>query len=78
MALEASRFAARVEKELGIKVKLLDERLTSWEAERTAAETRPRSRRKHQDLNSLAAAVLLRDYLSLKRGELLPSAAAKE
>jgi putative holliday junction resolvase len=78
MGQEASRFAARLEKALGIPVRLLDERLTSWEAERTAAETRLRSRRKHEDLDSLAAAVLLRDYLSLKRGESLPSAAAKE
>lgn len=78
MGHEASRFAARLEKAIGIPVRLLDERLTSWEAERTAKETRPRSRRKHEDLDSLAAAVLLRDYLSLKRGESLPSAAAKE
>lgn len=78
MTQEASHFAARLEKEFGIKVKLLDERLTSWEAQRTARETRPRSRRKHQDLDSLAAAILLRDYLSLKRGESVPSAAAKE
>jgi putative holliday junction resolvase len=78
MAQEASRFAARLEKELGVRVVTLDERLTTWEAERTAAETRPASRRKHKDLDSLAAAVLLRDYLSLKQGDALAPCAAKE
>ena len=36
--------AARLEKELGIPVELVDERLTSWEAAQTMAETRPASR----------------------------------
>src|ERR1700722_10595621 len=34
MAGEAARFAARLRKELGLEVELMDERLTSWEAER--------------------------------------------
>ncbi len=63
MAEEAERFAARLQKELHIEVELLDERLTTWEAKRTVAETKPFSRRKRSSVDDVAAAVLLRDYL---------------
>lgn len=59
MAEEAARFAARLKKELGIEVELLDERLTSWEAEQTLAGTR----RSGAPLDDVAAAILLREYL---------------
>ncbi|HXX20551.1 MAG TPA: Holliday junction resolvase RuvX [Candidatus Acidoferrum sp.] len=75
MADEAERFAARLEKELGIPVDLHDERLTSWEAGQLAAETKPSSRRKRGPLDDVAAAILLREYLERQRGE--PSARAK-
>jgi putative holliday junction resolvase len=74
MANEAARFAARVEKETGISVELVDERLTSWEAERIVAETRspgslkPAKGRRRAPLDHIAAAVLLRDYLERTRG----------
>lgn len=67
MAEEAARFAARLHKELGIEVELLDERLTSWEAEQTLAETRGAGRREGQPRDDVAAAVLLRDFLEQKR-----------
>jgi len=38
MADEAKRFAERVRKQLGVPVELVDERLTSWEAERILEE----------------------------------------
>jgi putative Holliday junction resolvase len=38
MAEEASRFAERVRKQLGVPVAMVDERLTSWEAERLLEE----------------------------------------
>lgn len=38
MAEEAERFAQRVRKQIGIPVKMVDERLTSWEAERLLEE----------------------------------------
>lgn len=60
MATEATRFAARLQKELGVPVELRDERLTSWEAERMAADP---GLRKNPDIDSLAAAILLREYL---------------
>ncbi|HTZ99867.1 MAG TPA: Holliday junction resolvase RuvX [Candidatus Aquilonibacter sp.] len=61
MAEEAARFAARLRKELGIEVELLDERLTSWEAGQTLAATgRGRER---APIDDVAAAILLREYL---------------
>jgi putative Holliday junction resolvase len=38
MADEATRFAERVRKQLGLPVEMLDERLTSWDAERLLEE----------------------------------------
>jgi putative Holliday junction resolvase len=67
MAEEAARFAARLGKATGIGVELVDERLTSWEAERTVAETRSAVKRKRKAIDDVAAAVMLRDYLE-KRG----------
>lgn len=69
MAQEASRFAARLEKELGIGVVLVDERLTSWEAEQLMGDRSPKNRRKRKHVDDVAAAVLLRDYLSEARRE---------
>lgn len=60
MATEATRFADRIQKELGLPVKLRDERLTSWEAEQMAAQL---GLRKNADIDSVAAAILLREYL---------------
>jgi putative pre-16S rRNA nuclease len=62
MADEASRFAARLEKELGLPIELLDERLTSWEAENSLPEAKS-ARRKGAAVDDLAAAILLREYL---------------
>ncbi|HEX4074461.1 MAG TPA: Holliday junction resolvase RuvX [Candidatus Acidoferrales bacterium] len=63
MAEEAARFAARLRKELGVEVELLDERLTSWEAEQTVAQTRPARGRDRAPVDDVAAAILLREYL---------------
>ena len=78
MANEAARFAARIEKEIGIDVELVDERLTSWEAAQTVAETRPSARRKREPLDDVAAAILLRDYLEQTRGRAHGAAAEKD
>lgn len=72
MAEEAARFAARVQKELGVRVELADERLTTWEAEQISGAGGPlgpagASRRKRRPLDELAAAILLRDYLARPR-----------
>jgi putative Holliday junction resolvase len=78
MANEAARFAARIEKEIGIDVELVDERLTSWEAAQTVAETRPPARRKREPLDDVAAAILLRDYLEQTRGRTRSGVAEKD
>ena len=68
MAEEAARFAARIRKELGIEVDLVDERLTSWAAHQELAETARASKRDDRstapESDDLAAAILLRDYLA--------------
>ncbi len=75
MAGEASRFAARLQKELGLPTELLDERLTSWEAENNLLEGRAR-RSKGAPVDDLAAAILLREYLE-KSHERRPAAAGE-
>lgn len=67
MAKEASRFASRIKKELGLPVELRDERLTSWEAEQTLKENAGR-KSKETHLDSIAAAILLRDFLDSNHG----------
>jgi putative holliday junction resolvase len=81
MANEAARFAARLEKETGIGVELVDERLTSWEAKQTIAETHSSAsskKRRRKPLDDVAAAVLLRDYLERTRGTVRGTGAEKE
>lgn len=77
MAEEAERFARRVQKQVGVPVEMVDERLTSWEAERLLEETRGRfmhaeklgsGRKKQNDaakpsVDAVAAAVILQEYL---------------
>jgi putative Holliday junction resolvase len=75
MAEEAARFAVRVERDLGIETELLDERLTSWEAERTVTQGRA-SRRNAGRIDAIAAAILLREYLERHRPA-VPAAAGR-
>ncbi len=69
MAEEARAFAARLQKALGLPVKLVDERLTSWEAEQGVAERTPARRigdrraKRRPDTDSRAAALILEEYL---------------
>jgi putative Holliday junction resolvase len=67
MAAEAAQFAARLAKALGIETELVDERLTSWEARQTVAETTTRRRGQRSQIDDVAAAVLLREYLEHRR-----------
>lgn len=71
MASEAASFAERIRRDLGIPVGLVDERLSSWEAEQTLAgghsTKRPSPSPKSRRLDDLAAAVILRDYLHSAR-----------
>jgi putative holliday junction resolvase len=77
MAEEAERFARRVQKQIGVPVEMVDERLTSWEAERLLEETQgrfiheeksARARKKklvrsRVTVDSIAATVILKEYL---------------
>jgi putative Holliday junction resolvase len=63
MADESARFAARLRKELGLEVELVDERLTTWEARQIRPGSNRDKGRKRPSVDDLAAAVLLRDYL---------------
>jgi len=74
MSAETRAFAARVEKALGIRVELMDERLSSWEAAQIISGKKSRVRRvggagndasraRKKPLDDVAAAVILRDYL---------------
>lgn len=76
MAEEAERFARRVRKQIGVPVEVVDERLTSWEAERLLEETQGRflhdeksggGKRKsgpaRATVDAVAAAVILNEYL---------------
>jgi putative Holliday junction resolvase len=78
MAEEATRFAARLRKQLSLPVDMLDERLTSWEAERLLEEQSGRvlheakthTKGAHRgagharaSVDAVAAAVILKEYL---------------
>ena len=80
MAEEAERFARRVRKQIGVPVEVVDERLTSWEAERLLEETQGRflhaeksggGKRKsgpaRATVDAVAAAVILNEYLERQR-----------
>jgi putative Holliday junction resolvase len=62
-ALEVESFARRVESEFGLPVHLVDERLTSYEAESTIPPARRRSVRSSGLIDSRAATIILQDYL---------------
>jgi putative holliday junction resolvase len=80
MAEEAARFAERVRKQLGVPVEMVDERLTSWEAERLleeqagrvihgarAAHKKPKKAEPKASVDAIAAAVILKEYLEQQR-----------
>jgi putative holliday junction resolvase len=74
MAEEAARFGQRVHKQMGLPVEMVDERLTSWEAERLLEEQQGRTihaasskQRKKENpklgVDAMAAALILKEYL---------------
>jgi putative Holliday junction resolvase len=77
MAEEAERFAQRARKQIGVPVEMVDERLTSWEAERLLVEEFGRKYHDESDkkkkvasdkpsVDSVAAAIILREYLATR------------
>jgi putative Holliday junction resolvase len=79
MAAEAERFANRLNKNLGIPVELIDERLTSWEAHEITRSTagKPQSSGSIKPIDEVAAAILLREYLERQTVQ-LPQPAPSE
>ena len=78
MAEEASRFGQRVHKQLGLPVEMVDERLTSWEAERMLEEHQgrvlnaPSGHKKKKEnartgVDAMAAALILKEYLDRQK-----------
>jgi putative Holliday junction resolvase len=78
MSEEARSFGLRMEKAIGLPVEMVDERLSSWEAQETVAQNDAgkRSRRgapgrnelkKANPIDDVAAAIILRDYLDRVR-----------
>src|SRR6266436_1463152 len=77
MAEEVERFAQRVRKQIGVPVEMVDERLTSWEAERLMEEIqgrfihdekltgskRPKNVPAKMGVDAVAAVVILKEYL---------------
>jgi putative Holliday junction resolvase len=59
-------FAARLRAETGLPVHLVDERLTSYEAESTIAKSKRREVRSSGIIDSRAATIILQDYLNEK------------
>jgi putative Holliday junction resolvase len=62
-AIEVEAFARRIRSEFGVPVHLIDERLTSYEAESTIAPAKRRSVRETGLVDSRAATIILQDYL---------------
>ena len=65
MATTAEKYAAKLERVSGLEVIRVDERLSSVEAERIMKMTRSKGRKKglKQELDMVAAAVILQSYL---------------
>lgn len=67
MAGETQRFAQRLRRELKLPVEMVDERLTSWQARHEVLESQSagrRTKRPEDAVDDVAAALILRDYLS--------------
>lgn len=62
-AADVEAFARRIQTGFGLPVHLVDERLTSYEAESTIAPTRRRAVRRSGMIDSRAATIILQDFL---------------
>ena len=67
-AKEVDAFAARLREEFKLPVHLVDERLTSYEAESTIAKAKRRDVRASGIIDSRAATIILQDFLNQKFG----------
>src|SRR5581483_4041670 len=65
-AREVEAFAAHLRAEFGLPVHLVDERLTSYEAEATIPKSQRRAVRASGLIDSRAATLILQDFLNQK------------
>ncbi len=65
-AKEAEAFAARLRAEFGLPVHLIDERLTSYEAESSIPKSKRREVRASGLIDSRSATLILQDFLDQK------------
>jgi putative Holliday junction resolvase len=70
-AKEAEALAKKLRAELGLPVHLIDERLTSYEAESTIAKAKRRDVRASGLIDSRAATLILQDFLDQRMPPLL-------
>lgn len=75
-AKEAERLAQQLQTELGLPVHLVDERLTSYEAESTIAKSKRREIRASGLIDSRAATIILQDFLDQQIPPSLPEGSA--
>lgn len=68
-ARSARQFAAALQQEIGVPVELLDERLSTAEAERTMIEADASRARRRERRDAVAAALLLQRYLDMRKPE---------
>lgn len=71
-AKEVDAFAERLRTEIGLPVHLVDERLTSYEAEETIPKSKRRDVRASGLVDSRAATIILQDFLNEKIANLPP------
>ncbi|HEV8354927.1 MAG TPA: Holliday junction resolvase RuvX [bacterium] len=71
-ARRARQFAAALQQEIGLPVELLDERLSTAEAERAMLEADASRARRRERRDAVAAALILRRYLDGQRREQEP------
>jgi putative Holliday junction resolvase len=64
LCAQAGKFARRLHGRLGLEVAMVDERLSSFEAKYTSRELGHRGDFKRQPVDSLAAEIILRTWLS--------------
>lgn len=64
LAQRARKFARRLHGRLGLEVALVDERLSSFEVKQRQRESGHRGDYRKQPIDSLAAELILRDWLS--------------
>lgn len=68
-ARRARQFAAALQQEIGVPVELLDERLSTAEAERAMLEADASRARRRERRDAVAAALILQRYLDTRKRE---------